>query len=280
MIKVKNVFFVLFCCITISIQAQKMSIEVNGGLSGMNYNIKNGKSSLGFGFAVGANYHHTLNDMWSAIGGLQIGMHSSRVTLGNTQYSSNEIDGTSTAFQLQTTAVGYKEEQTLYTLNIPLLAEYSTYIKREVKLKILGGFKVFIPISQSAKSKANKLEVTGYYPNVNVTVDDLAQHGFGTNSNWEDNQTPLKLSTSIALSLQSGVDFYIANKMMYAGLYFDYGLNDISNSTKEENIVNYSSKGLDKIKAKGISNSTSTINVRAMSFGINLKIYFDNSLRH
>lgn len=244
--------------------------------SGLNYNTEKGESSIGLGFTMGLNYSYPLKDnRWSVVGGIQLAKYNSRISLDNDfQYVSNEVDDKGSAFQFQVIANEYKESQSLYSLNIPLLIEYATYVSRYSKFYILGGFKIIVPISQSASSKANQLMTTGYYPNVNLTVIDLPQHGFGTITNWKDSKTPLNLSTSIALSLQSGFDFYLGNNLCYTGMYLDYGLNDISNSKKEGNMIAYNPKGLDKNIAKGIANSTLVKSVKTMSFGLNFKVFF------
>lgn len=274
--QLKVLFFVPLFCMTLSVQSQKVSVEIGGGFSGISHSIEKGKSTMDLGFIVGINCSYSLvEDRWSVVGGLQFGRYVNKISLDNDyQYLSNEVDGRGSAFQYRITTNEYKEEQSLYSINIPLLIQYTFYISRYSMFYISGGIKVITPVSQSVDSKANQLRITGYYPDVNLTVTDLSQHGFGTVTDWKGGQTPLKLSTSIVLSAQSGFDFYLGENLCYMGLYFDYGLNDISNSKRGGNIIAYNSGVLGKNLAKGVSNSSFVNSVKIKSLGVNFKVFF------
>lgn len=263
---------VFILLISSSIKAQQISVEFSTGLSGILYELNQGDSNIGFGASIGGNYTYTLTENWNIIGGLHLGMHTSEISADALSYKSREVDDTTSGFELTVNSTNYTEQQQLFTLNVPVLAQYSTYLNRFSKFYIAAGGKILVPIQQSSNANATSVSLSGYYPDTNLTVDNLPQHGFGSISNWEDFQTPLELSTAIALSLQVGMDFNLGRKMWYAGLYFDYGLNDIASSDESNNFIKHNSNGINKTKANGIANSGIAKSAKIMSLGINLRL--------
>lgn len=269
----RNIALLIILFTSLNLFSQGISVEVNTGLSGLSFNNPKATSSQGFGASIGGNYIYSLTENWNVIGGLHISMHTTKVSLQNGVYKSLEIDDTNSAFEFRVNTANYLEKHKLYTLNIPILAEYSAYAGRLFKLYISGGLKVLLPISQNITSEGGELKLSGYYADTNILVDDLPQHGFGKTSQWTDNNVPFK--TTIALSLQSGLDFSIGKQKYYAGLYFDYGLNDISNSEKESSLISYSSKGINQTSSKGIANMSETESVKLTSYGLALRFFIN-----
>lgn len=272
-VELKIVLCVFITFITSFVNAQQISLELNGGMSGVKYNIEKGNGTLGIGGGVGLNYTLRMNNSFGILAGVHVGLNNSEVLLDDGSYTSNEVDNTNTAFQLKVNTSKYKEEQKLYALSIPVLLQYSSDVTVNSKFYLLGGAKFIFPINQETNSQANSLQIHGYYPNAKLNVTDLPQHGFGSLSNWKDEQTQSKLSTIIALSVQSGMGFYVGRRLFYIGAYFDYGINDASASSKEDSFIVYSVKDIKETKSRGVSNFILTKEAKFMAVGLSLKFF-------
>ena len=131
------------------------------------------------------------------------------------------------------------------------------------------------PGKQTVKASASELQLSGYYPDMNLLVADLPSHGFGKVTGWQD-KTTVSLDPAFMLSFETGLSFRLAEKTkLYTGLYVDYGLTDLAKETPNANIVAYSPNGIDNIQANGtIGNGRIVQESRYFSAGIQLKLGF------
>jgi OmpA-OmpF porin, OOP family len=257
-------------------QTSEFNISAGGGLSGLQYDIKNGKSSLKPGFQLGAGYTWFINSHWGIGTGLEFGYYHSKATLTpNTVFATNTIDSESDAFEFRVKTKGYEEQQKLYTVNIPLMMQFQTPGSGSTQLYAQGGAKLSIPLKAPYQTHADEIIATGYYPDVNLEVTDLPVHGFGTQSNWSDKgENDFKLSYS--LSAEAGAKFRLSPRSyLYAGAYIDYGLNNIKKEEGKATLLTYNPTALNQSQANGIfSLANTTGDVRLASYGIKLRIGF------
>lgn len=269
----------------VQLQSQQIGIEVTTGFSGLNYYMNKGSSTIQWGGSVGGVFSYPLSkiayptvisDKWSILSGLHLGLYRTELSLPNGTYVSNQIDSQNSAFEFRATLNNYQEQQQMVLLSIPIMIQYSKYAtsasSKYVAFHFAGGMKWMIPVSQSASASASTVSLTGYYPNVNVEVDNLASQGFGVLNNLENNDIDTNIAGGITLSLQGGVDFHLGKSLFYTGLYADYGLKNLTKD-KEENIVKYSTTGLNNSRFNGVSNSFLAKEARLFSFGLTLRMY-------
>lgn len=258
--------------ISIKVQAQELSIKINTGVSGLQYTPEKGTSERGIGSALGINYTYFLNKNWGIISGLELSSYQSDYTATNDTFTSYEVDESTSAFEYRVQTKGYKEKQKLRTLNIPLLLQYkkgSTAI-----FYINGGFKFFLPISQSVESSSNNLALSGYYPHKKLLINDLKNRGFGELSQWSNEDETSTLKMGMGLSLETGMSTKLGKGAISVGLYLDYGISNINKNTENKNIVSYGSKGIHTVKSNSILQTKNIESIKLLSFGMQVKYAF------
>jgi len=273
--KIKTTIAILLLFST-TIKAQELNFKINGGPSGILYDSNIGEGKLKFGGGIGVGYTYFFSDHWGISTGVDVTYSQNSFKLNNgTTISTYEVDDQTSAFEYQVTPTNYKEDQHFIAASIPLLMQYRTSIASQTQLYFGFGGKIMFPGKQTVEASASELQLSGYYPDINLLIDDLPSHGFGKVSNWQD-KTTVSLDPAFMLSFETGLTFKIKEKTkLYTGLYVDYGLTDLAKETPNTNIVAYNPNGLDNIQANGTSgNSRIVEKSRYFSAGIQLKLGF------
>ena len=255
-------------------QDSEFSLSAGGGLAGLKYDLSNGESKLKPGFHAGIGYTKFFNSRWGLATGVELGYYQSRATLTpNTVFSSYEIDSENNAFEFRVKTKGYEEKQSLYALQIPLMVQFQPLSKSSTQLYAQGGVKLGIPVSSSYQTKADEINASGYYPDVNAEITDLPAHGFGTQTNWKS-KGDYDFKPSYALAAEAGVKFRLSlGNHLYAGLFIDYGLNNIKKGEGDQTLLTYHPTAVNQSQATGVfSLAHTTGDVRLMAYGIKLRI--------
>jgi len=273
--KIKTTIAILLL-FSVTIKAQEINFKINGGPSGILYDSTIGDGKLKFGGGIGVGYTYFFSDHWGISTGVDVTYNQNSFKLNNgTTISTYEVDDQTSAFEYQVTPTNYKEEQHFIGVAIPLMMQYRTSIASQTQLYFGFGGKIMFPGKQTVKASASELQLSGYYPDLNLLIDDLPSHGFGKVTNWQD-KTTVSLDPAFMLSFETGLTFKLKEKTkLYTGLYVDYGLTDLAKETQSTNIVAYDPNGLDNIQANGtIGNSKIVQESRYLSAGIQLKLGF------
>jgi OOP family OmpA-OmpF porin len=261
--------------ISVNAQKQEFSIAVGGGLQGIDYQLKNGDASLKPGFQLGLGYMRNISKRWGLISGLEMGLYRTKASLSsNLPYTTNEIDSENSAFEYRVRATGYREEQKLWALNIPLMLQFHPAFGKNGLYAQLG-VRMGLSVSSEYSTSADQITATGYYPDYNIEVTELPAHGFGAQQSWKgEGEYDLKPSWSAAA--EAGWRFKLsANNHLYAGLYIDYGLNDIKKTEGNGALLRYQPDGLAKSQAAGLFTLKEEAGkARLLAYGIKLRIGF------
>ncbi len=253
--------------------AQGLGIELNGGLQGTRYSLQSGQSQGQPGGSLGLSYPFRLGYNWDLLSGVTVGLYRTRASLSDGVFTSYQIDDAGSAFQYSIKTTGYKETQRFFAASVPLLLQYHT-TDPGVQWYFDGGGKVFVPFSTSVQVSAQQLSLSGYYPDFNVAVSNLPQHGFGTIKDWKTSATT-KLKPAAALSAATGVSFSLGpDKRLYAGLYVDYGLTSLKGKNDSMPLVTYSPTGLTGVQGGSVLSMPNTGKVTLLSFGLQLRLSF------
>ncbi|MBO9584290.1 MAG: OmpA family protein [Flavobacterium sp.] len=273
--KIKTTIAILLL-FNVTIKAQEINVKINGGPSGILYDSNLGDGKLKFGGGIGIGYTYFFSSHWGISTGVDVMYNQNRFELDNgTTISTYEVDDQTSAFEYQVTPTNYKEDQHFISAAIPLMLQYRTLIAPQTQLYFGFGGKILFPGKQTVKASASELQLSGYYPDVNLLVDDLPSHGFGKVTNWQD-KTTVNLDPSFLLSVETGLTFKLKEKtQLYTGLYLDYGLTELAKETTDVNIVAYNPNGLDNIQANGTSGNRKIVQEsRYFSAGVQLKLGF------
>ncbi len=275
-IKMKIKIAIAIFLVCSSMQAQEVSLKLIGGPSGIIYESSEGNGNLRAGGGLGIGYTYFLNNHWGINTGLDVFYNQNTFKLNEgTTINSYEVDDQMTAFEYRVSPKNYMEKQHFISFAIPVLLHYRTAISSQSQWYLGFGGKVLFPGKQSIKASADELQLSGYYPDMDLLIDDLPSHGFGKVNNWQDN-TSADLKTSFLLSLETGLTFKLKeNLQLYTGVFADYGFSDLAKNIENTNIVLYDSNGIDNMQAIGVlRNKTIVQKSNYFSAGIQIKFGF------
>jgi OOP family OmpA-OmpF porin len=269
-----NLLAVLFAATALQAGAQGLGIELDGGLQGTQYQLNKGQSMLLPGGSLGLLYTFRLGTNWGLISGLTAGVYRTQATLPDgIVFSNYQVDDAGSAFQYTMKTQGYKETQQFFAGSIPLLLQYHTS-GEGTQWYFNGGGKVLLPTSATVNLSARQVTLSGYYPDFNIEVSNLPQHGLGTINNWKASTTSV-LKPGAALSAATGVSFKLSGgARLYTGIYFEYGLTDLRSKSDSMPMVTYSPSGLTGTQVNSVLNTQNVSQVKPFSIGLQLKLSF------
>ena len=255
----------------------EFSANAGGGISTLLYSSNVGVQSNGFGCAFGLGYAFNFSENWAILTGADLAFYNSsyEAKLLNHSYSiahppisPTPPAGSNTRFDVTYEYANYEENQTATYLNIPIMVQFSTSGKN--KFYAAAGAKIGVPISSKYKIESGSLELQGYS---HYTGQPYAQgHGFG--SSTPTNEADLDFKLSCMLSLEMGAKWKLVERWnLYTGIYFDYGLNNISD-TNEKRMVEYNASG-NHIYNSAIQSMPANVDgVNNMAIGLKIKVSF------
>ncbi|HUB60207.1 MAG TPA: OmpA family protein [Puia sp.] len=273
---IRKVIAIAVCFIAVVTQAaaQGLIIELDGGLQGTQYPLTNGRNKPLPGGSFGLLYAFPLGNHWGLLTGITGGVYRTQATLPDgVVFSNYQVDDEGSAFQYSMKTKGYTETQQFFAGGIPLLLQYHT-AGAGSQWYINAGGKVLFPSSAGVAIKAQQVTLSGYYPDYNVNISNLPQHGFGTIDNWNASSTT-ELKPAAALSAATGLSFRLSRSTrLYTGLYIEYGLTDLKSKTDSMPLVTYSSTGVNGVQANGILNTLNAGQVKLLSLGLQVRLNF------
>ncbi|MCL2073614.1 MAG: hypothetical protein FWH18_06825 [Marinilabiliaceae bacterium] len=272
-----TIFVAVSSVFAFSQATHEISAFVGGGLSNITYKLPSGNKSAGIGATFGAEYTYFLDYNLGIHTGLGLNFCNANAKVDNVKMiSANFTDNEGDVFNMHSTLSKYKEKQSAIYLNIPIMAIYQID-----NYYALGGFKVGIPISAKYKSEDATITNEGYYPIYNNWAKTQEFAGFGT-FQGRNSDGDFDLRIAFMLSLEAGMKIFI-NKdlMLYSGLYFDCGLNNIKKNEYTA-FINYNNKSPENFSTNSIltsytdeSETTKFVEkANLISFGIKVRVSF------
>jgi len=274
---------ILSLAITATVFAQEtskheFSANAGGGLSTLLYNPNVGVQSNGFGYAFGLGYTFNFSENWAILTGADLAFYNSSYEAKALSYSyaiahppisPTPPVGSDTRFEVTYEYTNYEENQAATYLNIPIMAQFST--SGNNKFYVAAGAKIGIPISATYKIDGGQLTLTGY-SYYTAGEKYTKEHGFGSSS--PTNEADMDFKLSCMLSLEMGAKWKLAERWnLYTGIYFDYGLNNISD-TNEKRMVEYNESG-NHIYNSAIQSMPANIDgINNMAIGLKIKVSF------
>lgn len=256
-------------------RAQEVTVKINGGLQGVDYSSPQGSGNMKPGGGLGVGYTYYFSKNWGLGTGLDFNLYRTDFQLhDNTTITSYEVDDQGSAFEYRVTPNGYKEEQRLYGLSIPLMLAYRSDTPGTTGFYFGIGGKVVFPLQHKVDASAASTQLSGYYPDINLEIDDLPDHGFGELTDYNgaaDND----LKTAFTASAEAGLYFKLKPHMnLYTGVYVDYGITDLHKSG-QSNIVSYSAEGIDEVSSQGVmANQNLLDKSKLFAVGVQVKLGF------
>jgi OOP family OmpA-OmpF porin len=276
---IRKIVGIAFCLavITIRSRAQELGIELNGGLQGTQYQLQNGQTMQLPGGSLGLSYSFQLARHWDLLTGITGGIYRTQATLHDSVvFSYGQVDDAGSAFQYNVKITGYKETQQFIAASIPLLLQYHT-AGAHTRWYFTAGGRALFPLNANIRQSAQQLSLSGYYPDYNLEVSNLPQHGFGTINGWKASATS-ELKPAAALSAATGLSFRLSRgSRLYTGLYVDYGLTGLKEKNDSMPLVTYNPTGISGVKANSVLNMQNAGQVTLLSFGLQIRLSFGSA---
>ena len=222
----------------------EISVAVAGGLSTLQIGGGHGSlnASKGGGGTFGAGYDYRIADRLSLGTGLELALYNSKASLNDVadRYASNDGEYD---FEFRTTVSDYDETQRAMYLNVPLLVRFRHPATEKIGFYGVGGIKFGIPLAGKYTVTKATMKNSGYYAiwsgeQRELVLDTQEFMGFGT-FRRNDVKGDLDLKLACILTLEAGVRFGLGDRLaLYAGAYFDYGLNDLAGNANKR-LVEY-----------------------------------------
>jgi hypothetical protein len=235
----KQILFVICIFGSLSISAQtrhEISIYAGLGSSTLAYDFSKGEKSNGMGGAYGFGYTLFFTENIGISTGLGFASYKAEVDVRNTSCLLSGLkDEDGDIYNLTTKLDRYPEKQTVSYLKMPLMLQFQTTGSTGFYLR--AGVKLGFPSSGKYESERASFTNEGYYPEYDNTIPRPAFKGFGS-FKGRDVQGDLDAKFTCFFALETGVKFRISDKMLlYMGLYYDLGLNDIRKETGTDFLI-------------------------------------------
>ena len=220
----------------------EFSVRIGGGASGFQTQPTEGKDFRSWTGTAGLGYHFFFNPHWGVGTGADFAVYNGGISIDNysrRQDAINKITGNPFDFLVKSS--NYKEPQQVMMVNIPLMLQYQGAGKTAF-YAAMGG-KAGIPVSAKSRLKGN-FSSGGFFPNLNVTYEDIPEYGFVTDHPFPENKTDITLKTAFMASVELGVKWRLGKSAsLYTGIYVDYGLNNLLDKepTTDTDLVIYQS---------------------------------------
>jgi hypothetical protein len=268
---IKNAIAIAIILISPGITAQ-FYIGVQTGIGNIKSDVKSTSAGHRLGGAVKAGYIYSLTNHIGIGTGLEFAQYNQNVFLNSpsSTLTINEVDNKGSAFVYTIKTSNYKEKQTLHALQIPLFLQYKTNIDKGIDFNFRAGAKYFLPVNYKIEATADYVNGTGYYPDVNLNIDDLPEHGFGGQSNYSATGE-YKTKGVIMSSFELGFTFEMgAKNALYAAMFLENGYGSILNQEKNESYISYNPTSVSDREANGMYSTDKNAEIRPVAFGATL----------
>ena len=267
----KNTIGTIALLISQGIAAQ-FYVGIQSGIGNIQSDIAGLKTGNRLGGAVKAGYIYSLTTHFGIGSGLEFSQYKQEVFLSqpSATLTTFEIDPATSAFNYNVTTKNYRERQTLHALQIPLFVQYKTNTNKGVAFNFRAGAKYFLPVSYKVKATADYVNGSAYYPDVNLTINDLPEFGFGGQDNYSSSGE-YKTKGIIMSSFELGFTFDMGKKhSLYAAMFFENGYGTILNQNKNESYIGYNPTSASDRKANGLYSTDKDAEIKPVAFGLTL----------
>ena len=251
-------------------------VGVQSGIGNLQSDVNGTTAGHRLGSALKAGYIYAISDHFGIGAGVEFAQYNQNVSFGRATatLTNYEVDQTGSAFDYNVTTVNYNEKQTLEAVQIPLFVQYKRNINKGVDFNFRAGVKYFLPVSYKIKASAASVKGVGYYPDVNLFLDELPEFGFGSQNNYVANgeyQTKGILMSTFEL----GFTFEMGTKhSLYTAMFLDTGYGTIIDQNQDESFIGYNPTGVTNRKANGLYSTDKDATIKPVAFGLTLGLNF------
>jgi hypothetical protein len=255
-----------------TVASAQFYVGVQTGAGNLESNVAGIVAETKMGGAVKAGFIYSFAKKIGIGSGIEFSQYRQNVSLisSSKTLTNYEVDASGSAFVYNVTTSNYKEKQILQAIQIPLFVQFKTNINIGIDFNFRAGVKYFLPVTYKIKATADNVNGTGYYPDVNLTIDNLPEYGIGQQSSYSragEYQTKGILMSAFEL----GFTFDIGKKSaLYAAMFFENGYGTILDQKKNQSYVGYNPTSATDRKANGLYSTEKNAEITPVAFGLTL----------
>ncbi|MCR4033821.1 MULTISPECIES: hypothetical protein [Flavobacterium] len=247
-------------------------VGVQTGAANLEGNVEGTIAETKMGGAVKAGYIYSFTKNIGLGSGLEFSQYKQNVSLiaPSSTLTNYEVDASGSAFIYNVTTSNYKEKQTLEAVQIPLFVQFKTNINKGIDFNFRAGVKYFLPVSYKIKATADNVTGTAYYPDFNLTIDDLPEYGIGQESSYSASG---KYETKgILMSFfELGFTFDMTKKnALYVAMFLEKGSGTILDQKNNQSYVGFNPGSTNDRKANGLYSTEQNAKITPVAFGLTL----------
>jgi hypothetical protein len=239
--------------------------------------VSKGFSSMGYASNAGAGFTGFFSPRFGIHTGVEVGFFDVRNSINHFMSVTKKDD--CGFYDLHTTVKDYKETHKALFLSIPLMFQFQTKMgysfnwkkNKKVGYYLMAGAKAQFLINYSYTSQIASFSNAAYYPEFDNWVHSNPILGLGVFNNISATGK-LKFGILALTSAETGAKWRIGkNIFLYTGLYFDYGLNEPTQKSRNMS-DNFIISLSEEFKNETLLKFTDRINL--MTVGIKLRLAF------
>lgn len=268
---IKNIIGTIAFLISQGIAAQ-FYVGIQSGIGNIKSDIAGIQTGNRLGGALKAGYIYSLNTHFAIGSGIEFSQYKQEVSLSQptATLTNFEVDASTSAFVYNVTTSNYIEKQTLHALQIPLFVQYKTNINKGIDFNFRAGAKYFLPVNYKINATADYANGSAYYPDVNLTIDDLPEYGLGRQNNYSS-LGEYKTKGIMMSSFELGFTFDMGSKnSLYAAMFLDYGYGTILNQNENESYIAYNQTSVSDRETNGLYSTDKDAKIKPVAFGLTL----------
>jgi cell division septation protein DedD len=272
----------LLICSICAQDRHEFSLSLGGGLSTLMYKPTVCSQHNGLDAQFGFGYAFFFSKRVGLATGLELAFYDAEYKLGHLEMRYMALDvEEKTDFEFRSKLSSYQEDQSAAMLQIPLMLQLQTGGYR--KQYLMMGVKAAIPLSGTYNGKGDVIN-SGYYEEEDYEYTEQAFRGFGQ-FKGKKNEGNYNFKASILASMELGAKWKLQDGLhIYAGAYLDYGLGNILEKQKVEELPqvieynsldppNYAMNGIFKSQLKRPSSSEAfTSKIIPLAIGLKLRM--------
>jgi hypothetical protein len=251
-------------------------VGVQSGIANIQSDVKGVTAAQEIGGAFKAGYIYSLTDHIGIGSGVEFAQYKQKIFLnqGSTTLTNFEVDATGSAFSYSVTTGNYKESQTVQAIQIPLFLQYKKNINTGIDFNFRAGIKYFLPVNYKIESSAETAKGIGYYPDVNLYINNLPEYGFGNQINYAASGE-YKTKGVLMSTFELGFTFQMSKKnALYAAMFLDSGYGSIIDQKQNESYISYNPTSVTDRKANGVYSTDKDATINPVAFGLTLGLNF------
>lgn len=216
-------------------QGSSLQAYLGGGYSSWGYRLQDGKNLGDLTGQISLRYAWFFTPEWGLGVGVDAEMMNSQALLNTTRRWNDQTDSEGEIYDHIATARGWKEQQRMWLLSVPVTAQYQHFFNDKVGIFAAVGAFVGMPLGATYNLRSGEVEHSGFYRPWNLTLTGIHSHDFYTETIGQDiaadkHSQPLR---SIAAGVKADVGALIPLKEnidLFVGAYFTAVCNDLAAS--------------------------------------------------